>query len=121
YLNDLGLVGSLPDFSAMDALQTIDFGNNSLAQEIPEFLGTLPKLDILNLEDNNFSGDIPCSLLRNSNLRLRVTGNPDLSINNNDTTICKNNTASASISENRITSALPVIILGSIIIQMLVM
>ncbi|XP_026379625.1 probable LRR receptor-like serine/threonine-protein kinase At5g59680 [Papaver somniferum] len=47
YLNGLGLTGSLPDFSAMDALETIDFSNNRLTQEIPEFLGTLSKLSIL--------------------------------------------------------------------------
>ncbi|KAI3975831.1 hypothetical protein MKX01_015379 [Papaver californicum] len=125
YLNDLGLIGSLPDFSAMDALQTIDFSNNNLTQEIPEFLGTLPKLDLLNLEGNNFSGEIPCSLLKNSNIRLSVTGNPNLSINNNNTSICKNNIESkipsASNSKNCITSALPILILGSILIQKLVM
>ncbi|KAI3836718.1 hypothetical protein MKW92_024275, partial [Papaver armeniacum] len=126
FLNDLGLKGSLPDFSAMNALQTIDFSNNSLTQEIPEFLGTLPKLNILNLEGNNFSGQIPCSLLKNHNLTLSVTGNPNLSINNNNnTSICKNDTKStipsASNSKNRITSALPIIILGSIMILMLVL
>ncbi|MCL7045634.1 hypothetical protein MKW94_027853, partial [Papaver nudicaule] len=55
-----------------------------------------------------------------------VTGNPNLSIsNNNNTSICKNNLESripsASYDKNRITCALPIIILGSIIIQMLVM
>ncbi|KAI3951261.1 hypothetical protein MKW92_035492, partial [Papaver armeniacum] len=123
YLNDLGLIGSLPDFSAMDALQTIDFSNNNLTQEIPEFLGTLPKLDLLNLEGNNFSGEIPCSLLKNNNLKLRVTGNPNLSMNNN-TSICKNNIESKIPSigniKNCITAALPMAILGSIMIQMLV-
>ncbi|XP_026400498.1 probable LRR receptor-like serine/threonine-protein kinase At1g05700 [Papaver somniferum] len=122
YLNDLGLIGSLPDFSAMDALQTIDFSNNNLTLAIPEFLGTLPKLDLLNLEGNNFSGEIPCSLLKNSNLKLSVTGNPNLSLNNN-TSICKSNIESripsASNSQNCITTLLPIIILGSILIQML--
>ncbi|KAI3842975.1 hypothetical protein MKW92_010911, partial [Papaver armeniacum] len=125
YLNGHGLTGSLPDFSAMDALETIDFSNNSLTNEIPEFLGTFPKLGTLILADNNFSGEIPCSLVKNKNLRLSVTGNPNLSINNKDTTICKNNTESripsASNRKNYIMSALPMIILGSIITQMLVM
>ncbi|XP_026415804.1 probable LRR receptor-like serine/threonine-protein kinase At1g05700 [Papaver somniferum] len=47
YLNDLGLVGTLPDFSAMDALEIIDLHNNSLIEAIPEFLGTIPKLKVL--------------------------------------------------------------------------
>ncbi|KAI3986899.1 hypothetical protein MKX01_014600 [Papaver californicum] len=124
YLNDFGLIGSLPDFSAMDALETIDFSNNSLTQEFPEFLGSFPKLDILNLKDNNFSGEVPCLLLKNGNLRLNVTGNPNLSINNNNSTsICKNSTESsipsASNNKNYITSVLPIIMLGSIINQML--
>ncbi|KAI3834170.1 hypothetical protein MKW98_018220 [Papaver atlanticum] len=123
YLNDLGLTGSLPDFSAMDALETIDLSNNSLTNEIPEFLGKFSKLDTLNLEDNNFSGEIPCSLLKNSNLKLNVNNNPSLSTNNN-ASICQNNTdsriPSASNIKHCIASALKVIILGSIIIQMLI-
>ncbi|KAI3834167.1 hypothetical protein MKW98_018217 [Papaver atlanticum] len=125
YLNDLGLTGSLPDFSAMDALETIDLSNNSLTNEIPEFLGKFSKLDTLYLEGNSFSGEVPCSLLKNSNLRLNVTGNPNLSLSNKNTPICRNNTESripsASNSENYIMSALQIIILGSIITQMRVM
>ncbi|KAI3940680.1 hypothetical protein MKW98_029999 [Papaver atlanticum] len=81
YLNDLGLAGRLPDFSAMDALKTINLRNNSLMQEIPEFLGTFPELTELNLADNNFSGTIPSSLSNNSNLKMNVSGNPNLCTN----------------------------------------
>ncbi|XP_051132225.1 senescence-induced receptor-like serine/threonine-protein kinase [Andrographis paniculata] len=38
---------SLPDFSSMDALQTIDLHGNFLSGPIPEFLGTFPKLTYL--------------------------------------------------------------------------
>ncbi|KAI3997405.1 hypothetical protein MKX01_017775 [Papaver californicum] len=81
YLNDHGLTGILPDFSAMDALETINLRNNSLMQEIPGFLGKLPKLTALNLADNNFSGTIPSSLLNNDNLKLEASGNPNLCTN----------------------------------------
>ncbi|KAI3945402.1 hypothetical protein MKX01_017247 [Papaver californicum] len=82
YLNDLGLAGTLPDFSAMSALETIDLHNNSLMQEIPDFLATFPKLTVLNLADNKFSGTIPSSLSNNPNLKMNATGNPNL--------LCKN-------------------------------
>ncbi|XP_026420452.1 probable LRR receptor-like serine/threonine-protein kinase At1g51810 [Papaver somniferum] len=47
YLNDLGLEGILPDFGSLDALEIIDLHNNNLMQEIPDFLGLLPKLKVL--------------------------------------------------------------------------
>ncbi|RZC47789.1 hypothetical protein C5167_040730 [Papaver somniferum] len=86
YLNDHGLTGTLPDFSAMDALETINLRNNSLMQGIPGFLATFPKLTALNLADNNFSGTIPSSLLNNDNLKLETSGNPNLCTNTS--TIC---------------------------------
>ncbi|XP_059626686.1 uncharacterized protein At1g24485-like [Cornus florida] len=78
HLSSFGLSGPLPDFSSMDALETIDMHNNSLSGPIPDFLGTLPNLKQLNLADNKFSGDIPTSLSNNNNLKLVITGNPDL-------------------------------------------
>ncbi|XP_012838192.1 PREDICTED: putative leucine-rich repeat receptor-like protein kinase At2g19210 [Erythranthe guttata] len=78
-LGSFGLSGPLPDFESMHALQTIDFHNNSLRGPIPDFLGKLPNLKILNLENNHFSGSIPASLLNNKGLTLMVSGNPDLS------------------------------------------
>ncbi|KAH9780822.1 protein kinase domain-containing protein [Citrus sinensis] len=46
-LSGYGLSGSLPDFSSMDALQTIDLSNNSFSRNIPDFRGTLPTLNII--------------------------------------------------------------------------
>ncbi|XP_026439419.1 probable LRR receptor-like serine/threonine-protein kinase At1g05700 [Papaver somniferum] len=92
YLNDLGLEGILPDFSAMGALKTIDLHNNSLMQEFPDFLGTFPKLEILNVADNKFSGTIPSSMSNNINLKLNVSGNP-LCTNR---TVCKTDTITRS-------------------------
>ncbi|KAK3024463.1 hypothetical protein RJ639_043184 [Escallonia herrerae] len=53
-LSSFGLLGLLPDFSSMDAIETIDLHNNSLVGAIPDFLGAFP------------------------NLKELVTGNPDL-------------------------------------------
>ncbi|KAL8225184.1 hypothetical protein R6Q57_017741 [Mikania cordata] len=77
-LNGFNLTGPLPDFSKMDALETIDLRNNSLTGPIPNFLGTLPNLKQLNLADNQFSGYIPRSLSRKSMLNISYTGNPVL-------------------------------------------
>ncbi|KAI3898413.1 hypothetical protein MKW92_027910, partial [Papaver armeniacum] len=93
YLSDLGLVGILPDFSAMDALKTIDLHNNSLMEEIPDFLGTFPKLEILNLADNQFSGSIPSSISNNIHLKLNVSGNHNLCTNRS---VCKTDTITRS-------------------------
>ncbi|KAB1212178.1 hypothetical protein CJ030_MR5G001740 [Morella rubra] len=46
-LSSSGLAGSLPDFSSMDALQRIDFSQNSLNGPIPEFLGSFRHLGLL--------------------------------------------------------------------------
>ncbi|KAB1212179.1 hypothetical protein CJ030_MR5G001739 [Morella rubra] len=46
-LSGFGLLGSLPDFSSMDALQTIDLHNNNLEGPIPEFFGSFPNLTLL--------------------------------------------------------------------------
>ncbi|KAL7153749.1 hypothetical protein ABFS83_04G189400 [Erythranthe nasuta] len=78
YLSSFDLTGVVPDFSTMDALETIDFHNNSLEGPIPEFLATLPNLKQLNLASNQFSGPIPDSLSKKNGLNLVVTGNPGL-------------------------------------------
>ncbi|KAJ7975313.1 Leucine-rich repeat receptor-like protein kinase [Quillaja saponaria] len=74
-LSSFGLSGTLPDFSSLDALETVDFQNNSLQGQIPAFLGSLPNLKLLNLEDNRFNGTIPSSISSNRKLELIVTNN----------------------------------------------
>ncbi|KAF6160057.1 hypothetical protein GIB67_021943, partial [Kingdonia uniflora] len=44
YLNGLGLSGTIPDFSNMDALQNIDLHNNNFTEKVPDFLGSFTKL-----------------------------------------------------------------------------
>ncbi|KAI3678401.1 hypothetical protein L6452_37691 [Arctium lappa] len=81
-LNSFNLSGRLPNFSNMDALEIIDLHNNNLSGPVPDFLGTMLNLKQLNLADNQFSGSIPRSLSRNSQLNISDTGNPLLCTNN---------------------------------------
>ncbi|KAM7501996.1 hypothetical protein LguiB_000900 [Lonicera macranthoides] len=69
-----GLEGPLPDFSTMQDLETIDMSNNRLNGEIPEFLGKLPALKLLNLENNDFSGDVPSNIKNNKKIKLNING-----------------------------------------------
>ncbi|KAI3942152.1 hypothetical protein MKW98_003751 [Papaver atlanticum] len=71
------LTGSLPDFSAMDALEIIDLSNNVLQGDFPDFLANFPKLKVLNLANNYLSGTVPTSLRDKSQantLKLTLTG-----------------------------------------------
>ncbi|KAH9780820.1 protein kinase domain-containing protein [Citrus sinensis] len=64
-LSGYGLSGSLPDFSSMDALQTIDLSNNSFSRNIPDFRGTLPTLNII-IKTHNYNmieGFVPVALI----------------------------------------------------------
>ncbi|KAI3942163.1 hypothetical protein MKW98_003762 [Papaver atlanticum] len=72
------LVGLFVDFSAMDALETIDFSNNHVTQDFPDFLAEFPKLKELNLANNNLFGTVPTSLQNNKNLKLKLSGNKGL-------------------------------------------
>ncbi|KAL7115628.1 hypothetical protein ACP275_04G194000 [Erythranthe tilingii] len=92
YLSSFDLTGVVPDFSTMDALETIDFHNNTLKGPIPEFLATLPNLKQLNLASNEFSGPVPDSLSKKIGVNLVVTGNPDLCTSGNS---CKTFTSSS--------------------------
>ncbi|KAF6171035.1 hypothetical protein GIB67_014615 [Kingdonia uniflora] len=78
YLNGLGLSGTLPDLSSMDALQKIYLQNNNFTDEVPEFLGSFPKLTELNLANNKFSGTIPVSVSQRKDLKLNISGNPGI-------------------------------------------
>ncbi|KAK7314709.1 hypothetical protein VNO77_33236 [Canavalia gladiata] len=73
-LSGYDLRGTLPDFSSMNALETIDLHNNAIDGSIPDFLGLLPNLKTLNLSYNRFNGSIPTSL-KNKNIELDATNN----------------------------------------------
>ncbi|KAM6599314.1 hypothetical protein CsatA_018923 [Cannabis sativa] len=74
-LSGYGLFGSLPDFSSMDALVSIDLHNNTIYGPILDFLGDLPKLTLLDLSENKFNGSVPSTLSNNKKLKLLVTEN----------------------------------------------
>ncbi|XP_050203594.1 probable LRR receptor-like serine/threonine-protein kinase At1g05700 [Mercurialis annua] len=77
-LTGYGLNGPLPDFSKMQELETINLSNNSLDGPIPVFLGNLPNLNLLDLRDNDFSGDVPRSIANNNKLTYYIDGNINL-------------------------------------------
>ncbi|KAK6144559.1 hypothetical protein DH2020_021379 [Rehmannia glutinosa] len=93
FLGSLGLSGLLPNFSSMDALQTIDLHNNSLQGPIPAFLGTLP------------------------NLKTLVTGNPDLCTS---CSASSNNPGGGSSGSNKNNNIMP-ILFGTIIQSIVVL
>lgn len=93
YLSKFNLSGSLPDFSSMDALETIDLSNNNLDGPIPDFFGTLPNLKELNLANNKFSGPVPASLSNKNGLTLDTSGNSDLCSSSEES--CQNNDSSS--------------------------
>ncbi|XP_075524354.1 uncharacterized protein LOC142556754 [Primulina tabacum] len=76
------LFGTLPDFSFMDALESIDLQQNSLYGIIPSFLGDFPNLQNLNLANNLFTGQVPDSIACNKNLQLSLDGNYGLYASN---------------------------------------
>lgn len=106
HLDSFNLSGSLPDISSMDALEIIDLDANSLTGTIPSFLGTMPKLQQLNLTNNQFSGPIPTSLSQNKNLKLSLDGNPSLCTTGKP---CSSSPGT-SVAESKKSSTLPVVL-----------
>ncbi|XP_052117796.1 probable LRR receptor-like serine/threonine-protein kinase At1g05700 [Arachis duranensis] len=76
-LSSYDLNGILPDMRSMDALEIIDLHNNTIEGPIPEFLGFLPLLRVLNLSYNSFNGYIPNSL-NNTDIDIDITHLPEL-------------------------------------------
>ncbi|KAL3717248.1 hypothetical protein ACJRO7_008780 [Eucalyptus globulus] len=68
------LTGSIPDLSSCVNLEIIHLENNQLTGELPSSLATLPKLKELYVQNNKLSGTVPSGLL-NKNLNLNYTGN----------------------------------------------
>ncbi|EYU36244.1 hypothetical protein MIMGU_mgv1a025669mg [Erythranthe guttata] len=61
YLGSRNLHGPIPDFSSMDALQTIDLHGNFLSGPIPGFFTSFPNLTYLNLANNFVTVPLPDS------------------------------------------------------------
>ncbi|KAK8550974.1 hypothetical protein V6N12_039649 [Hibiscus sabdariffa] len=96
-LSGYGLDGPLPDFSQMTALETMSgfwFGSKSGSVGfnsdpvqvptrldptlmIPDFLGKLPNLRLLDLRDNKFEGGVPESITSNKQLKYLIGSSND--------------------------------------------
>ncbi|CAM6112765.1 unnamed protein product [Calypogeia fissa] len=77
-LNGNKFNGSIPDFSSLVNLQVINLQNNDLSGDIPTFLGNaFPNLTQLNLSDNSLSGTVPTNLNK-PGLYFTVLNNPSI-------------------------------------------
>ncbi|KAL3620637.1 hypothetical protein CASFOL_035549 [Castilleja foliolosa] len=114
-LGNFGLSGMLPNFSSMNALQTIDLHNNTLEGPIPDFLGTFSNLRTLNLANNRFNGSIPASLSTKNRLDLVVAGNPDLCTSRTLCPASSNNPGPGSSGTKTRNSSILPILFGTII------
>ena len=80
---DLGgnvLGGPIPDgLAGLASLETLDLSGNKLDGGIPPFTDReLPRLEVMNLADNDLQGVVPASLRGRIDLVLDLSGNPSL-------------------------------------------
>ncbi|XP_031112727.1 probable LRR receptor-like serine/threonine-protein kinase At1g67720 [Ipomoea triloba] len=77
WLDGNSLTGPIPDFSGCPNLQIIHLENNQLTGELPSSIAVLPNLRDLYVQNNMLSGDIPSALL-DKDLNFNYTGNINL-------------------------------------------
>ncbi|XP_065856231.1 probable LRR receptor-like serine/threonine-protein kinase At1g67720 [Euphorbia lathyris] len=77
WLDGNNLTGPIPDFSGCANLEIIHLENNQLTGELPSSLASLPNLRELHVQNNLLSGSIPSDLL-DKNIVLNYTGNLNL-------------------------------------------
>lgn len=70
--------GRLPSSFGSDKLEDVDLSRNQFEGTIPEGLGDLSNLQILQLDSNNLIGTVPDSLGRLSSLRKLPAGDSDV-------------------------------------------
>ena len=79
-LRSNGLSGEIPDaLGNLSNLEILNLGTNNLSDGIPDALGNLSNLEILSLSFNGLSGEIPSSLGNLSNLEILNLGDNGLS------------------------------------------
>ncbi|KAL5541613.1 hypothetical protein UlMin_009323 [Ulmus minor] len=69
------LTGPIPDLSPLKRLEILHLDGNQFSGEIPSSLGGINGLRELFLQNNNLTGQIPSSLVGKAGLDLRTTGN----------------------------------------------
>ncbi|KAF5738624.1 LRR receptor-like serine/threonine-protein kinase [Tripterygium wilfordii] len=69
------LSGPLPDLSSLKMLEILHLEDNHFSGEIPSSLGDIDRLHELFLQNNNFTGQIPSNLIGKAGLNLQTSGN----------------------------------------------
>ncbi|CAN1304591.1 Probable LRR receptor-like serine/threonine-protein kinase At1g67720 [Linum perenne] len=77
WLDGNSLTGPFPDFSGCPNLEIIHLENNQLTGQLPSYLADLPNLRELHVQNNMLSGTVPSGLL-NKNIELNYSGNMNL-------------------------------------------
>ncbi|XP_038876012.1 putative leucine-rich repeat receptor-like serine/threonine-protein kinase At2g14440 [Benincasa hispida] len=72
WLGNNSLSGPIPDLSTLKLLEIVHLEDNNFSGEIPSSLGNLPRLQELFLYNNNLTGEVPQSLTNNERLDLRI-------------------------------------------------
>lgn len=75
-LSSKGITSIPSSITHLTALVILDLSEDNLTGQIPEFLANLTNLRELNLENNNLTGTVPAILRNNKNLSVRLSGNP---------------------------------------------
>ncbi|KAL9328899.1 hypothetical protein ACSQ67_003902 [Phaseolus vulgaris] len=71
------LTGPLPDMSKLINLKIVHLENNKLSGRLSSYLGSLPSLQALFIQNNSFSGEIPAGLV-SEKIIFDFEGNPGL-------------------------------------------
>nr|AMM42869.1 LRR-RLK [Vernicia fordii] len=71
------LTGSLPDISNLVNLKIVHMEKNKLSGSLPKYLGSLPNLRELYIQNNSFTGEVPPALL-NGKVIINYEDNPGL-------------------------------------------
>ncbi|XWS39333.1 hypothetical protein CRYUN_Cryun18bG0043100 [Craigia yunnanensis] len=79
WLGNNSLSGVIPDLSSLKLLEILHLEDNQLTGDIPSSLGDIKTLSELFLQNNNLTGRIPDSLVGRPGLKVRTSGNQFLS------------------------------------------
>ncbi len=107
------LVGKLPDFTALTALQTLILSNNQLSGAIPD-LSTSKLLRVLSLENNQLSGFIP-AFDTFSNLKSIEVQGKKIDVNPSSTT--KERLMKVNLDYNKLNALDPILLSNLLILE----